>query len=240
MNYDHPGLLEKLAGEYVLGTMSARVRRRFAQILLESLPAQRAVAEWTTRLEPLSRAIPLVSPSRQVWRAIERRTRPASAATSRSDNIRARWSDWMKPALGFCFGIVVTFGLIQQAPQMFGLESHSNTLAASYVGLLTDATGAPAVAASSLRRGTVLSIKILKPLAIPGGKVAQLWALPVDGAPIPVGVIPASGKVDIRLGAPAEKIFAKVPKLAVSFEATPAAKAPSGEFVLSGHCIKIW
>ena len=238
MNYDHPRLLEKLAAEYVLGTMSARVRRRFAQILLESLPAQRAVAEWTTRLEPLSRSIPLVSPPSQVWRAIDRRTRPAAAGWS--DKIRMSFSDWMKPALGFCFGIVMTVGLIQQAPQLFGLESHSDTLAASYVGLLTDATGTPVVAASSLRRGTVLSIKLLKPLAIPGGQVAQLWALPRDGAPIPVGVIPASGKTEIRLGAPAEKIFAKVPTLAVSFETTASAKAPSGDFVLSGHCIKIW
>jgi anti-sigma-K factor RskA len=236
MNYEHPQLLEKLAGDYVLGTMSARVRRRFSHILRDSFAAQRAVADWQGRLEPLSASIAPVMPPDRVWRAIDRRTRPAPAAR--------RWHTFLagalKPALGLCLGIVVTLGALHQAPGSFGLQKESGTLAASYVGLLTDATGAPAVSASSLRRGKLLSIKVLKPLAIPAHHVAQLWALPKDGKPIPIGVVPANGKVDIALAAAAEDMFANVPQLAVSFEPAAAASSPSGVFVLRGHCIKVW
>ncbi|OGB21546.1 MAG: hypothetical protein A3I66_00235 [Burkholderiales bacterium RIFCSPLOWO2_02_FULL_57_36] len=240
MNYDHPQLLDRLAAHYVLGTMNARVRRRFARIMRNSFAAQRAVADWQTRLAPLSASIPAVQAPGRVWRAIDRRTRPASAARRWQERLRTFLIGMLKPALGLFFGIVMTLGVMHQAPGTFGLQHKSSTLAASYVGLLTDSTGAPAVAASSLRRGEILSIKVLKPLAIPKHHVAQLWALPKDGKPIPIGVIPGDGKADIRLSAAAEEIFANVPKLAVSFEPTGAVKVPGSDFVLSGHCIKIW
>ena len=39
-----------------------------------------------------------------------------------------------------------------------------------------------------------------------------------------------------------EKLFFNVSRLAVSIEAAPAKPGdkPSGDFVLSGHCVKLW
>ena len=55
MNYDRPELLDRLAAEYVFGTMSVRVRRRF-QAIQRALPAaQQAVQVWEQRLTPLAR-----------------------------------------------------------------------------------------------------------------------------------------------------------------------------------------
>lgn len=241
MNYDRPQLLDKLAAGYVLGTMSARARKRFSRLLIDSMAAQRAVAEWQTCLAPLNQSIAPVSPPARLWQAIAVRTRPAVAASGWLQRIAGSYADWLKPAFAFSLGVVLAAGLIHQMPQLIHMQASSNVLAASYVGLLTDAAGAPAVAASSLRHGKILSIKVLRPLHIPAGRVAQLWALPTDGAPVPVGVIPANEKTaQLRLTAPAEEIFAKVPRLAVSYELAPMAKAPTGDFVLSGHCIKIW
>ena len=96
------------------------------------------------------------------------------------------------------------------------------------------------------RQGRQLSVKLLQPLAIPAGRVAQLWALPKDGTPFPVGVVPAGvaqGKsVVLPLTDTSEKLFFTVPRLGVSFEPAPAqpGAAPSGEFVLSGPCVKLW
>ena len=241
MNYDHPQLLDKLAASYVLGTMSAGARKRFSRVLVDSMAAQRAVAEWQTRLAPLSQSIAPVSPPDRLWRAIAARTRPAHAAPGWLAKIAGNYAAWLKPALAFSLGVVLAVGVVHQMPQTINMQARSNVLAASYVGLLTDAAGTPVLAASSLRHGKVLSVKVLRPLDIPAGRVAQLWALPTGGAPIPVGVIPSGEKAtQLRLAAPAEDIFAKVPKLAVSYEPAPMAKAPSGDFVLSGHCIKLW
>jgi anti-sigma-K factor RskA len=77
---------------------------------------------------------------------------------------------------------------------------------------------------------------------VPAGQVAQLWALPKEGAPFPVGVLPASGSAKVTLADSSEKLFFSVPRLAVSFEPKPAqaGEAPSGAFVLTGNCVKLW
>jgi anti-sigma-K factor RskA len=132
--------------------------------------------------------------------------------------------------------------VLRSQPGIMGLERERDALPASYVGLLVDAAGKPGVLASSKRQGRLLTVKLLQPLTIPPGRVAQLWALPRDGAPFPVGVVPAKGSGTIALADTSEKLFFTVPRLAVSFEAAPAkpGDAPSGDFVLSGHCVKLW
>jgi len=82
-----------------------------------------------------------------------------------------------------------------------------------------------------------MTVKLLQPVAIPAGSVAQLWALPKDGgAAFPVGVVPGSGTGTVALADTSEKLFFDVSRLAVSIEAAPAKAGdkPSGDFVLSG------
>ena len=92
----------------------------------------------------------------------------------------------------------------------------------------------------------MLTVKLLQPIVVPAGRVAQLWALPKDGsAAFPVGVLPGSGSATIALADTSEKLFFNVARLAVSLEPAAAAAAkpgdtPSAEFVLSGHCVKLW
>lgn len=240
MNYDHPPLLEKLAGEYVFGTMNLRVRRRFTRHLENSFAAQRAVMQWHQHLTPLHQTIAPIEPQASLWKAIANQTRPAVANISLAERLRNLFAGSMKPALGLCFGAILTFGLVHQAPQIVGLAPVSDTLAASYVGVLADINGDAALAVSSLRHGTIVSLKMFKPLAVPAQHVAVLWALPKGGAPQRLGVVAASGKSEIKLSAPAEAVFAKIGKLAVSIEADPFATAPSGPFVIKGNCVKIW
>jgi anti-sigma-K factor RskA len=241
MNYDQPALLEQLASEYVLGTMNARVRRRFTQHLRTSFAAQRAVAHWQTHLEPLHKAIAPVPAPPRVWDAIAQRTRPpAPVQASWPARMQAWFGLGLKPALGLCFGVLITVSLVRQMPDLVGLEPQAQTLPASYVGVLSDASDNAGLAVSSLKRGTIVSLKMIKPLAVPANHVAVLWALPANAAPVRVGVVSATGKSEITLPAPAEAIFSKVSKLGVSIEADAQAIAPSGTFVLKGNCVKVW
>ena len=240
MNYDHPPLLEKLAAEYVLGTMSMRVRRRFTQHLQNSFAAQRAVAHWHQHLTPLHKAIAPIEPHASVWKAISRQTRPVAPSKSWAERLRELFAGSMKPALGLCFGAIFTLGILHQSPQIIGLEPISESLAASYVGVLADANGDAALAVSSLRHGTIVSLKMFKPLTVPAQHVAVLWALPAGAPAQRLGVVGASGKSQIILSAPAEKVFAKISKLAVSIETDPNAVAPTAAFVIKGNCVKIW
>jgi anti-sigma-K factor RskA len=239
MNYDRPELLDRLAAEYVLGTMSGRVRRRFQSIQRMLPRAVVAVTAWERRLHPLAQSVPPVQPAAATWRQIERRIGAAPAAAP------ARWRAWLAPLLGVAFGVVATVGLVRLHPEVLvpidQVVQERGTLPASYVGLLTDPTGAPVVLASSTRHGRTMSIKILRPIEAPAGKVLQLWAHPAKGEPFPLGTVPREGKASFRMADTSEKLLSNVPRLTVSLENAPAAKGASpGQVILTGNCVKLW
>jgi anti-sigma-K factor RskA len=81
----------------------------------------------------------------------------------------------------------------------------------------------------------------LRRVEVPTGKVLQLWALPSDGDPFPLGVVPAEGKGTFRMANTSEKLLSKVSRLAVSIEDAPAgAGAKPAAYVLTGNCVKLW
>jgi len=240
MNYDRPDLLDRLAAEYVFGTMSARVRSRFHAIQRVLPAARRAVEGWEQRLTPLAHSVPPAQPSGAVWGAIERRIgdqspRPASSA----------WLAWFKPVLGVTFGVVATLGLVRLYPTAVvpvdDIVQERGMLPASYVGLLTDSANNPVVLASSMRYGRIMSIKMLRKVEIPAGKVLQLWALTKEGTAFPLGVVPSEGKGSFTMTDTSEKLLSSIPRLAVSIEDGPArAGATPAPYVLSGNCVKLW
>lgn len=243
MNYLLPERLDKLAREYALGTLHGPARRRFERVLRQSPAAGLAVGVWQERLGLLSAAVPPMAPGDAVWRGLEQRLFPDAAPQPAG----SRWA-WLGALLsgrtlgGALAGVLLCVLLLRAQPGLIGMEPQLDGLPPSYVGLLTDADGKPTVLASSRRHGRVLTVKMLQPVAVPAGQVAQLWALPKDGAPFPVGTVPGSGSAKVTLTDASEKLFFSVPRLAVSFESKPAQAGdqPSGEFVLTGNCVKLW
>lgn len=66
--YQDPELIERLAGEYVLGTLRGLARARFERLAEERPHVRHAVDDWVQRLAPLAQQIPEVAPPRRVWR----------------------------------------------------------------------------------------------------------------------------------------------------------------------------
>ena len=245
MNYDRPELLDRLAAEYVFGTMNARVRRRF-QAIQRALPAARqAVQTWERRLTPLARSVPPVQPSTAAWDAIDRRTGGQASPPVAPAFASLASLAWLRTILGVALGVVATLALIRLYPAAVvpvdEIMQARGTLPESYVGLLTDAANNPVVLASSTRHGTTMAIKVLRKVDVPTGKVLQLWALPKEGAAFPLGVVPSEGKGSFQMADTSEKLLFSVPRLAVSMEDAPA--RPGGTpapYLLTGNCVKLW
>jgi len=244
MNYLLPERLDRLAREYALGTLAGAARRRFERVLRNAPAAARAVGAWQERLSGLAGAVPEMKPRDSVWRGLEQRLFTTASRSAPKGPLQ-----WLRGVLsmralgGVLTGALIFAVLLRLEPGLIGLEPQSEVLPQSYVGLLTDSSGVPTVLASSKRHGKLMTVKLLQPVAIPAGSVAQLWALPADGsAAFPVGVVPGSGTGTVALADTSEALFFKVSRLAVSFEAAPAKPGdkPSGDFVLSGHCVKLW
>ena len=246
MNTLLPERLDRLAREYALGTLAGPARRRFERVLRQTPAAMLAVGAWQERLAGLAGAVPAMRPRESVWRALEQRlfVSPARAAPAPTGALQWLWGLSSVRALGGALaGVFLCALLLRLQPGLIGMEPQRDALPESYVGLLTDTVGKPTVLASSKRHGRRLTVKLLQPVIIPAGSVAQLWALPKDGsAAFPVGVVPGSGSATVVLADTSEKLFFNVSQLAVSMEASPAKAGdkPSGDFVLSGHCVKLW
>lgn len=236
MNYDRPELLDKLAAAYVFGTLTGRARRRFAR-LRQTLPAaEAAVVAWEVRTAGLARAVEPVTPSPQVWEAIEQRIGAAQPASVK------RRRQWWQPAFGFAFGVCAMVVLLRlQPPGLDVLVPPSEAPTKGYVGILVDAAGVPTVLASSARHGRELFVTIKRPLEVPVGKVLQLWAVPDNAPPFPLATVPAEGKTVVQMAGTSEELLKDVSRLAVSVEdaAAQAGGAPSA-FVVSGNCVKLW
>ena len=245
MNYNRAELLDRLAAEYVLGSMSARVRSRFNAIQ-HALPAARqAVYAWEERLMPLAQSIPPAQPSAATWKAIERKIGGASQPAGAGWRNWLGWRSWLGPLASVAVGVIATLGVARLYPTAIvpvdNLIQERGILPASYVGLLTDAANNPVVLASSTRHGKIMSIKMLRKVDVPAGKVLQLWALPPDADPFPLGVVPAEGKSTFQMADTSQTLLSKVSKLAVSIEDAPArAGATPAPFVLTGHCVRLW
>jgi len=237
VNYLIKERLDALACAFVLGTLSPRAARRFQSVMAHSREARVAVDAWQELLHKLSVATPRVEPSAKVWSRITARIE------GRASSLRGWGHRWL-PGLGAAFGLVMGLGLARLDPSWVGVTPTSKVaLAPSYVGILTTPSNQPVVVLSSLRFGRELTAKILRPLSVPEGQVARVWALSDGTAPVALGVLPPSGKAVIILPDTSEKMFSRVSRLAVTFEAVSAVSAtatPVGDFVLSGNCVKLW
>lgn len=241
MNYLLPERLDRLAREYVLGTLAGRARRRFERVLRSSPAAGVAVAVWQERLAVLEAAAPARQPPESTWQRLEQRLFPERVEPARSSWLGRLFSGRVWG--GALAGALLCVVLLRVQPGLIGLEPSVEALPPSYVGLLLDGAGQPTLLASSRRHGRQLTVKMLRPLVVPPGRVAQLWALPRDGAaPFPVGTVPPSGSAVVALADSSEKLFFTVSQLAVSLEPAPAGAGarPSGDYVLIGHCVKLW
>jgi len=75
MNYRKPELQQRLAAEYVLGTLQGPARRRFERLLVEDRALQQLVQVWERRLAPWLAAVPAQPVPPEVWQRIRERRR---------------------------------------------------------------------------------------------------------------------------------------------------------------------
>src|SRR5437870_5085887 len=73
MDYSRSELADRLAADYVAGTLRGPARRRFESLLPAHPLLRQAVREWQTRLMPLTVSVDPEKPPAAVWQRIEAR-----------------------------------------------------------------------------------------------------------------------------------------------------------------------
>jgi anti-sigma-K factor RskA len=215
MQYPSHELIDRLAAEYVLGTLRGPARQRFARWIESDANTAVATQRWEDRLAHLADDVRSVTPAPQVWREIERLTRSTSSTHAK------RWYDNWRP-LALAASVVLAIALFwvlntpdRSANWQLAAQLRDDKLQQSLWKIEYDATDRS------------LQVNADAPYALPSGTVHELWALPANGAaPVSLGLLPQSGSRTVALNPAQAADLLAAGQLAVSRE--PAGGSPTG------------
>lgn len=218
MKLAHPELRDRLAAEYVLGTMKGGARRRFQEYLKRDAGLQTQVARWESHLTPLAGRLPAIQPPARVWSRIEAQldrsaAYPAAKMASGFWGSLGFWRTLGLSAAGLAAALLVAvIGLnpVESEPMLMAVLAEDNNDARVYI---------------EQPKSNVLVVKLIKPWRTNSGFAHELWVIPKDGAPRSLGVINDATDTRIQLsGLDARLVNGTL--LAVSLE--PPGGSPSG------------
>ncbi|NBD20745.1 hypothetical protein GTZ97_08700 [Aquabacterium fontiphilum] len=194
MDYSRPELADRLAAEYVLGTLRGPARRRFDTLLPAHPTLRAAVLDWQRRVDALSVSVPEVTPSPQVWPRIRARVMGATVQPV------VRW--WQRLVLwqaaagmaavaALSLAIVLQMPTPQPPPIVVVLAAQPDAAQGGIQPVSFVAGVAP--------DGRSL---VVKPLDAQQARFVnralELWAVPPKGAPRSLGLIAAEGSTTVQ------------------------------------------
>jgi anti-sigma-K factor RskA len=213
---DHSGLPEDelIAAEYALGVL-AGTERAAAERRIERDPGfANLVAAWEHRLAPLADEIATVAPPPHVWNRI------ATALPEPRQRSAGLWQNlvfWrgLTFATGVlaacCIGALIFLGpLTQRSPLIAAIDGGGHH---------------HFVATVDAKRGTIAVVPAA--FSADATRVPELWLIPSDSKPRPLGILRADRTVIIALPAELSPLTVRNAVLAVSLE--PPGGSPTGE-----------
>ncbi|POA47648.1 anti-sigma factor [Pseudomonas sp. MPR-ANC1] len=209
MNYQTPALRRALAADYAIGLMSTAARRRFEQMLLDDAALRAEVAQWQETLASLTESLPEQPVPDRVWHGITARIEPQVLHVPEK---RPFWN-WLRLTAAAASIVVLVF-----------LGSLYDRDDARYRATLLSANAQPALKVEA--HADYLQVEPLTLAAVDADRSLELWAIPADGKPISLGVIPAGGKGKVELSEAQKVLIDKPIALAVSLE--PKGGSPTG------------
>jgi len=222
MNLLRGDLPDRLAAEYVLGTLSGGARRRFDALLPAHPALRRAVDGWERRLLPMALRAEAVAPPAATWSRIEARlgwqadaSSPAPAAAGVTEVAGAS----MRRALRFwkSFSALASIAVL-----LLGTMLRLAPAEAPMVVVLRATQGNELLVAGLSPNRRELSIQPVQPVALKPENALELWALPKSGPPSSLGLVSAKGITALSK----RTLPADTKALAVSLE--PAGGSPTG------------
>jgi anti-sigma-K factor RskA len=234
-SYKNPELREKLAAEYVIGTLRGRARARFEALQRYDPALRRTVAEWEARLTPLSAAAGEIEPPPRLWQAVARRIAGSRRGASAGGGL-AFWRGLAVASTAFVL-ILATFIGVAPRPEP----------PMAMVAVMNDERGQPALVVSwppmKAMREPYVRVKVVQehPVMAPG-TTWEMWMLPGGKeAPVSLGLITTDADQSMRLRPALASRMEGAWGLAMSVEPKGGSPtgAPTGPVIFKGQCVKL-
>lgn len=227
MNYRrHPDLIDKLAAEYVLGTLRHRARRRFERWIEEEPSVKTKVEFWQNKLNPLFLAVPQVAPPKRVWKSIQSDLfKKRKTKESWWDNARL-WR-WLGGAAFACTVFLAVY-IVQLNLQ--------NKAQPTYIAVLNNDLQKAAVVVKFDANSKSLELAQLALHSLPEKKTMELWVIPDTNVPVSLGVVENSKNITVSLRPDQIALLKQSKAIALSLEPLGGSPtgAPTGPILFSG------
>ncbi len=210
MKYDAPQV-DRLAAEFVLGTLQAAARRRFVRLMTERADVRFAVWRWERHLNGFASGLVPQKPPQRVWRNIRRLINPAQPLRTA---FLQRWRGfWLAAhAAAAVVWLAITLVPVPGADRM-----------AIFSGPNAEALW---VISADLDRN-VLQTEAVNAQAAGADSSFELWVLQAEGPPLSLGLLNIEpGSVEIPLSGELANALGSAASLAISLE--PAGGSPTG------------
>ncbi len=222
--FDHSSLPddELLAAEYALGVLSGAERSAAEQRAARDHGFARLVAEWEQRLAPWAAEIADVVPPPQVWDRI------ADALPAQTD-ANSLWQ-----SLAFWRGLTLATSVLAAACLAALIYLGALTQPQPLVATIEGDGHRHFVATIDTKRGTVAVVPAA--FSADATRVPELWLIPADGKPRPVGLLRADRTVTLTLPAELAALAKGDAVLAVSLEPPGGSTTglPTGPVIATG------
>jgi len=232
VKYHTEELRDALAGEYALGTLQGRARRRFERSLKDDPDLRRRVSAWQARLAPLNAAVEPIQPPARVWHEISRRI---------GAQRRGRSGIWN--SLGFWRGATLasaTAALILVAA-LFAIVPPPETM----VVVMADKADQPMITVS-WRTESVgekkLRVRVIGHQTMDPDTAWELWMLPGEGTqPVSLGLITTHETQTVAVPERLAKTINAAWGMAMSVEPKGGSPTgvPTGPVLYRGQCTRL-
>lgn len=225
-------LRQKLAAEYVLGTLKGGARRRFEGWLHNDADLRNITDEWRQRLTPMAEFATPVVPPKRVWRGIERRLHLTPDA--------AGWQFWRNGTLAFWRSLGMASSAIAALLVILVATKSFDTPSVSYVATLSDDKAQTAMLLTADKDQRTLGVRLVGTTSVPSDKDLELWAVPKSGNPRSLGLLNDRGSVKLVM---ADSAFGPdIAVLAVTLEpkgGSPNPNGPTGPVLYKGNWVRL-
>ncbi len=188
-----------LAGEYVLGTLTADERADVERRLQVDSSLRAAVQAWEKRLGPLVALAPPVEPSPDLWLRIERTiATPRSAVRPAASPVAGPWRRWWNSLFfwrGLAAASVAMAALLALRPTLIesGLHPH-------YVVVLVAPGGHAPGWVVQVRSPADARLAAIIPETVPADRAFELWTKADNWqAPVSLGLVRPGEPIRLRL-----------------------------------------
>ena len=224
MRYHDQELQQRLAAEYVLGSLHGQARRRF-ETLQSQIPAlQFAVNTWAQRLHPMADDLEPVTPPAKVWEQIAQQT------------VGNPGGIWKNLPFWRGFGMIAASITLVLALLFNFLPSPGR----QHVVFVTNTKAQPVWVVQARMKSHQFEVKTLIGTPMPKNKVCVLWLVWNDGVTQPVGELADDvGKTMMKLPKDMTRNAEKA-EIAVSVEkAGDNRDKPRGEIIFKGPWVEL-